>query len=126
LSFQIATFEGATVVDGSMHPKRLENPNAKRPKVSNNDMDSLPGGVDHLRRGRSKRSRGRDRPRRIRLGELLGSRHRARFAVETTPIEVHRLLGEVVRIAMEALNEHEAKAAVSFGSSATSSVLAHA
>jgi hypothetical protein len=47
------------------------------------------------------------------------------FTVETTPIEVHRLVGEVVRIAMEALNEHEAKAAVLFGSSATSSVLAH-
>jgi hypothetical protein len=45
------------------------------------------------------------------------------FAVETTPIEVHRLLGEVVRIAMEALNEHAEKAAVSFGSSATSSVV---
>ena len=48
------------------------------------------------------------------------------FAVEATPVDVHRLVGEVVRIAMEALNEHEAKAAVSFGSSATSSVLAHA
>jgi hypothetical protein len=44
------------------------------------------------------------------------------FAVEATPIEVHRLVGEVVRIAMEALNRHEARAAVSFGSSATTSV----
>lgn len=48
------------------------------------------------------------------------------FAVETTPIEVHRLVGEVVRIAMEALNEQAAEAAVSFGSSATSSALIHA
>jgi hypothetical protein len=48
------------------------------------------------------------------------------FTVETNPIEVHRLVGEVVRIAMEALNEHKAEDAVSFGSSATSSVLAAA
>lgn len=48
------------------------------------------------------------------------------FAVEATPVEVHQLIGEVVRIAMEALNEHEARAKVSFGSSATSAVLAHA
>jgi hypothetical protein len=45
------------------------------------------------------------------------------FAVKTTSIELHRLVGDVVRMAMDALNEHAAQAAVSFGSSATSSVL---
>jgi len=48
------------------------------------------------------------------------------FIVETTPIEVHRLVGDVVRIAMEALDEHAAENAVSFGSSAMSSALVHA
>ena len=47
------------------------------------------------------------------------------FAAETTPIDVHRLVGEVVRIAMDALNQYAEKAAVSFGSSATSSALIH-
>jgi hypothetical protein len=48
------------------------------------------------------------------------------FAVEATPVDVHRLIGEVVQMAMEALNEHAEKAAVSFGYSSTSSVLAYA
>jgi hypothetical protein len=45
------------------------------------------------------------------------------FAVVATPAEVHRLAGEVLQIAMEALNAHADQTAVSFGSSATSPVL---
>jgi hypothetical protein len=45
------------------------------------------------------------------------------FAVMATPVEIHHLVGEVVEIALEALNQHAEKTAVSFGSSATSSTL---
>lgn len=45
------------------------------------------------------------------------------FAVAATPAEVHRLAGEVLQIAMEALNAYADQTAVSFGSSATSPVL---
>jgi hypothetical protein len=48
------------------------------------------------------------------------------FVLETTPSEVHRLVGEAVRTATEALDAHAGKPAMSFGSSATSLALVQA
>jgi len=45
------------------------------------------------------------------------------FSVVTTPSDIHKLAGEVLQIAMDAINQHADRPAVAFGSSATSAVL---
>jgi hypothetical protein len=45
------------------------------------------------------------------------------FSAIATPSQVHLLAAEVLQVAMDALNQHADRAAVSFGSSSTSPVL---
>jgi hypothetical protein len=45
------------------------------------------------------------------------------FSVVTTPSEIHKLAGEVLQIALDALHQHADRTAVAFDSSATSAVL---